>query len=1073
MSDTDKSNQISISDIIQDIDHKPTKDWLEENAEEIQETFDGVQKDINEINGLIDSYNTIVVNNKGLEQNSLPYFDEKFTSDNIRGVFSNFTDGSGFGITFDDIASQTIDGGTGGLGELGDIAADLGAGAGVIDDGKESQRQEARQLLSKIGGRLRTLESKADQMSDLNRRYLGAAMQIEDLLTVKGAKEWAAKHSTWGISKEIFDLEEIDKERKERLRGISEEGLGAMVPTENALGTVFQEQCFLQAKVHDIVKYRRDHYNGPENKRLPYVSSPTNVNANSSILVEGQAFACINKLTQAKEFATMFDLSSEILSQLQPMVRLYKVDQTTANEEEIEIKFPITDSRAKVTDAFKNKSSRGIGVGLSSFNYSYEGSDPFSLKKSIKATLVIHATSFDELLSPRGSTGKKYSYADLALKTGSELMEQNINSNPNMRSVVLDNINKLKFRLKAVVGYQVPPNLALGREKGNKESVLKAIYDSYTTLNLTPTIHEFDFDESGRVTFTINYLAYIEDFFDDALFNIFSIPEFIKSEPDFPSIYSRKLELKKLERNCEFEKVKELKEDKEYEKAKHIQAMQSVLKPLFTKNLIRYLELSYTDLLSFNLQGSGYDLTRNLQIGSLDAAGDIEVKREVDEAIDASADGKSTSDVFGLRDAGGEQFRQISFFFFSDLLDSIMENMDVSLRDAYGDEVNRLLQRKVIDKDIARSEIKRIYRSYENFKKMRVVLGPMELHDQNNPGNTMVASIGDIPISVKFFIEWMTSKLLSKNFFTYSLSSFINEFIKNYLRNFLNNDECFGGAERQRIQFFSSALTSYANPATGNKNITDEITEKIQLSNTGQRLNIDKVDSRHFPILNIMGSRGNNAPTMSPSQEMNYMIFYAGRSQPQDLMTGNLLKDRSNGINHYILGKDRGIVKNIQLQKTTSPNLRTVRFEQEGYDGFQQLREVYDATVDTFLAPNTFPGTYIFIDPRGFAPNSKEFTGSKKFDKFEISQYGVGGYYMIIKSEHSISAAGVRETKIIAKWVAQLEKERRINNNSKEKSKIENNPDLTATQKCKLKKKLQSSSNDRSAPKDTVATGPK
>ena len=319
----------------------------------------------------------------------------------------------------------------------------------------------------------------------------------------------------------------------------------------------------------------------------------------------------------------------------------------------------------------------------------------------------------------------------------------------------------------------------------------------------------------------------------------------------------------------------------------------------------------------------------------------------------------------------------------------------------------------------------------------------------------------------------MTSKLLSKNFFTYSLSSFINEFIKNYLRNFLNNDECFGGAERQRIQFFSSALTSYANPATGNKNITDEITEKIQLSNTGQRLNIDKVDSRHFPILNIMGSRGNNAPTMSPSQEMNYMIFYAGRSQPQDLMTGNLLKDRSNGINHYILGKDRGIVKNIQLQKTTSPNLRTVRFEQEGYDGFQQLREVYDATVDTFLAPNTFPGTYIFIDPRGFAPNSKEFTGSKKFDKFEISQYGVGGYYMIIKSEHSISAAGVRETKIIAKWVAQLEKERRINNNSKEKSKIENNPDLTATQKCKLKKKLQSSSNDRSAPKDTVATGPK
>jgi len=141
MSDTDKSNQISISDIIQDIDHKPTKDWLEENANKIQETFNGVQKDVNDINGLIESYNTLVVD-PDLKQNSLPSFDDKFTSNNIRGVFSNFTDGSGFGITFDDIASQTIDGdGPGGLGKLGATAADLGAGAGVLDDGKGSAKK--------------------------------------------------------------------------------------------------------------------------------------------------------------------------------------------------------------------------------------------------------------------------------------------------------------------------------------------------------------------------------------------------------------------------------------------------------------------------------------------------------------------------------------------------------------------------------------------------------------------------------------------------------------------------------------------------------------------------------------------------------------------------------------------------------------------------------------------------------------------------------------------------------------------------------------------------------------------
>ena len=850
---------------------------------------------------------------------------------------------------------------------------------------------------------------------------------------------------------------------QKRLQDATRDGLGGLVPTENALGTVFQEQCFLQAKIFDIVKYRKDFYSDAENKSLPYIPNSQNVSTNSSLLVEGQPFGVINKLTQYRGNNIMFELPPEILSQLQPMVRLYKIISTDEgkSEEEVEITFPVTDETAKITDAFRNKSKRGIGVGLRSFNYSYEGSDPFSLKKSIKATLKIHASSFDELLTPRGN----FSYADLALKTGSDLMEQSINSDPNRSSVVIDNIEKLKFRLKAIVGYQVPPNLEIGRLRGgiDRATVLKAVYNSYTTLNLTPTIHEFDFDETGRVEFTVNYLAYIEDYFDDAFFNIFSLPEFIKSKPGLPSIYARKLQIKNLEKNCKFKEIDSLNNDKEYDKIKHIEAMQSLLKPIFQKNLIRYVNLSYVDMLTFNKQGSNYDMTKNLQIGSLDADGNIVLKEDVKKAIKDNADGKQTDDVFGLREAGGEQFRQVSFFFLSDLIDTILENMDISLRTSYGEELSRLLIRKKVDRDTALSETKRIYRSYENFKKLRIVLGPMELQDKRNSGKTMTASIGDIPVSIKYFIEYMTSKLLSKNFFTYSLSSFINEFVKSYLRNFLNNDECFGGLERQRITFFNSSITSYKNKNSNH----DEITQIVRRQPL-HRLNIDTVSSANFPILNVAGSRDEPVATNGQSREMNYMIFYAGRSQPQDLMTGNLAKDRANGINHYILGRDVGIVKNIQLQKTTSPNLRTVRFEQEGYDGFQQLREVYDATIDTFLSPNTFPGTYIFVDPRGFAPNSKQFSANTKFDKFEISKYGVGGYYMIIKSEHSITSDGTKDTTIIAKWVAQIEKERRIKSKSKKKSEIENNPELTQTQKCKLKKSLDNSSKKTKKPTDTV-----
>ena len=129
-------------------------------------------------------------------------------------------------------------------------------------------------------------------------------------------------------------------------------------------------------------------------------------------------------------------------------------------------------------------------------------------------------------------------------------------------------------------------------------------------------------------------------------------------------------------------------------------------------------------------------------------------------------------------------------------------------------------------------------------------------------------------------------------------------------------------------------------------------------------------------------------------------------------MTGNEQDDAENGIFHYILGKDRGIVKNISLDRTDMTGLKELRFEQEGFDGLTQLREVYNANIDCLLNLHTFPGTYIYVDPRGFSPEmTKDQNGN------DFTQFGIGGYYMITRSEHSIGP-GKADTKITAKWVA-------------------------------------------------------
>jgi hypothetical protein len=148
-----------------------------------------------------------------------------------------------------------------------------------------------------------------------------------------------------------------------------------------------------------------------------------------------------------------------------------------------------------------------------------------------------------------------------------------------------------------------------------------------------------------------------------------------------------------------------------------------------------------------------------------------------------------------------------------------------------------------------------------------------------------------------------------------------------------------------------------------------------------------------------------------------------------EAMRGLEKPDAAAGVFHYLIGKPNGIVKNIQLTKTDSPGLKEVRFEQEGYDGLAQLREVYDASITCYGAPNIVPGTYIYIDPDGFAPKDHKgsdvyhyYTPNKKkviIDRMLLTRYGIGGYYMVIKTENKLEP-GSFETTITAKWVAEI-----------------------------------------------------
>ena len=113
------------------------------------------------------------------------------------------------------------------------------------------------------------------------------------------------------------------------------------------------------------------------------------------------------------------------------------------------------------------------------------------------------------------------------------------------------------------------------------------------------------------------------------------------------------------------------------------------------------------------------------------------------------------------------------------------------------------------------------------------------------------------------------------------------------------------------------------------------------------------------------------------------------------------------------------MVKNIQFSKAEQKYFKELRYELEGYEGLAQVREPYDATITMFGNMTYFPGSYVYIDPRGLGSmmgSPQDDRGMEGFGSISW-QLGLGGYYMVKKTASRISS-GVFETTVYATWVA-------------------------------------------------------
>tara|TARA_R110002072_G_scaffold1453_1_gene12145 strand:- start:79 stop:3522 length:3444 start_codon:yes stop_codon:yes gene_type:complete len=879
----------------------------------------------------------------------------------------------------------------------------------------------------------------------------------------------------------MFGIEQIE-DLKKKIQNSIEGKIQEEIDEALADNIIFREQCFLLANLGDLVNYKKEQ---SDSLPLPYITqieesaggrlaAPLESNpdtgqseessvspaalppqesvyrGNEPINIQGEAFGFMNKLAIDPSQAQLFELKPHEISSITPHMRFYKVTFDKEKNKDVETEITFDTNVSKDLVQYMERGGRGLGVGVRNFTFSYDGTDPFSAKKSIQAKLSIYATSFTELLRERDGGFK---YVDLALKTGRSKKLESSNLDE-LSQIERENLDKLNFRLKAVVEWTASKeSLKLIRN----DDLKNAIYNSAITIYLTPTIHEFDFDETGAVTFDINYLAYIEDYFSNPNFDIFASITNEKRARDLVYDYFR-------EQNCDITQGDDFaefrKKDENYIARLNTNSLSSIIGGLRKRQKIYYISTSKEEMQAWLKSPIDNSFMKDI---STAPGSDIDV---VAGAANAALETPSSAGDDEARDAyrlslvaNSDKRENVAFFYLSDLVSIVLNNISISLEASgkvsdsnyleivTGDLKLKAKIRTYIKDRMKDGESSKLKATQDQFKKLRIILGPMEAYPYSATKTATPAlscTVGDIPISLNYFLDFMSEKVLAKQVTQYPLSKFIKDIVNDTIRNFLNSDDCFRSNSSQKISLNSTTVIGYNTKARDNSedDVTALIMEQMNAKSGAAAKNCllsSKLSSKNLPIIKISGPRDQPRSKLSIDKMINYYVFSAGRRYPVENYVGDKAADSSRGIFHYLLGENKGIVKNIKLDKTTATGLKELRFEQEGYDGLTQLREVYNANVETFLNPQTFPGTYIYVEPKGFDPTATE----------DLTRFGIGGYYMITKTTHTI-APGNAETQLNAAWVAS-KGNNKAPKTAKEAAKIKRQEEGTEkVKKCKV-----------------------
>jgi len=297
-------------------------------------------------------------------------------------------------------------------------------------------------------------------------------------------------------------------------------------------------------------------------------------------------------------------------------------------------------------------------------------------------------------------------------------------------------------------------------------------------------------------------------------------------------------------------------------------------------------------------------------------------------------------------------------------------------------------------------------------------------------------NIADLPICFNTFLVWFQDNVVSKNIAVLNLNKFVQDVLKLATQSHTSLGDYSYMIPKQNFNIVQSYASA---PRLGNEDFDYFGMKfnrgKLQFVNSESqqprgRVHIDRLRTPSLEINDDNGLNGAHVPdrttplkksffesrfrTKNAIEKTNKYLFLLDtpRSLPPKKIA-NFIRDSEDGIPHFFIGANTGLVKNIKFNLVENKHIQSFQMlrRPESTTPKFPLKGRYECEI-TMIGNNFFsPGMTIYLNPASLRLGSPTDTNAP------INALGIMGYYQIYNMS-SYLQAGTYETKINCRFVS-------------------------------------------------------